>query len=86
MNKTREQKLEDLLKYMLEIGFKMRCRQIKFKEEYGYNNRAVMHKAEGDFDQALSQIGINEQTDWKRLEITFQDKSPHRNGGRLTLP
>lgn len=32
-----------------------------------------MHKAEGDFDQALSQIGINEQTDWKHLEITFQD-------------
>lgn len=71
MEKTREQKLEDLVKYLLETGFNMRRRQKIFKDEYGFQNRDKMLKAEKLFDDALTEMSIDENINWETVHISF---------------
>lgn len=67
----REQKLEAAIAQLIELVAAMRFRQRRWKEEYGSHNLASAADAERRVDNVLQNMGVDETTDFKRVNIKF---------------
>lgn len=67
----RELQLETAFLELLQLLAQLRHRQKYWQEHYGYDNKKYKVKAEEALDKVLEQIGVDEHTDFRRLNIKF---------------
>jgi len=68
---TREQKLEAALTQLIQLCATLRYRQRRWKEHFGATNRKAKETTEAKMDQLLKEMGVDEFTEFKSVQIKF---------------